>query len=238
MDKYQASLIKRGTFSFSSELGGERIEVADGIVLYQNENYNAKGYKILITNDGIAAITYLGKKYAAKNGSIEVAFDFEGAGKEMTVSFKNGIADDCALPLSTVLTDKKAYDSKVAAANHERLCESASLVVATGMSLLNVYWKKAEATVDRCIVRIHFNSERGAQYLVLEKETDGECLTIRDLAFGKYSVTLEEFSGKTQVVSLTVSVDLVDSIQQVRKDLQDLRSLIKDGFRAVGPHYV
>ena len=235
MDKYQASLIKRGTFSFSSELGGERIEIADGLVLYQNDNYNAKGYKILITNDGIDAVTYLGKRYTAKNGFIEVDFAFDNAGKEITVSFKNGIADDYTFPLFTILADKNAYDSKIAADNQKRLCESASLVVGTGVSLLNIYWKKAEATIDRCVVRVHFHSDQGVEYLVLEKETNGECLIVKDLAFGKYSVTLEEFTGKTLIVSSTVSINLTDGIQQVRKDLQDLMSLMENGFLSVGP---
>lgn len=112
MDKYQLNLINRGTITFKSEKDEEKVEAGEKLIVYQNENYKIGGYQIVFSNPSIEAITYLSKKYISKDNVIVVDYSFDKAELELVISFKNGLADDCSMPISPVLADKGAFDAK------------------------------------------------------------------------------------------------------------------------------
>ena len=56
MDRYQLNLLNRGTITFRSENGEEKIEVSEKLVVYQNENYKIGGYQIVFSNPSIKEI--------------------------------------------------------------------------------------------------------------------------------------------------------------------------------------
>lgn len=76
MDRYQLSLLNRGTIAFRSESGKEKIEITKKLVVYQNENYKIGGYQIVFSNSNIEAITYRSKKYSSKDNVVVVDYDF------------------------------------------------------------------------------------------------------------------------------------------------------------------
>lgn len=174
MDKYQLNLLERGSFSFNSDAGEEKIESGESITLYQNENYNVRNYKIVISNPSIESVVYLGKSNASKDNVVTIDFDFNNVGSDLKVSFKNGIADECVLPIKAVLSDKGAFDVKVAKENNARLVSNVNLLVASGDGLINVYFKKADQTVNKIVVKVFRSGEEGVRYSILEKEVDGD----------------------------------------------------------------
>ncbi len=238
MDRYQLNLLNRGTITFKSENGEEKIEVSEKLVVYQNENYKIGGYQIVFSNPSIEAITYLSKKFISKDNVVAVDYDFAKAESELIISFKNGLADDCSMAISAVLADKGAFDTKVERQNRAELAAGAALTVSAGPALLNVSWKKTNSSVDRCVIKVQFKVESGVEYLVLNKEVEGEFLSITGLAYGRYSVTLEEYAGGKLLASVEASGHLSNSTEEFRKEMEEIKEILKGVRRAAGGHYV
>ena len=232
MDRYQLNLLNRGTIIFRSENGDERIEAGEKLVVYQNENYKIGGYQLVFSNPSIEAITYLSKKYVNRDNVVVVDYDFDKVETELVISFKNGLADDCAMPVSAVLADKDAFDAKIERQNQAELLSSTALMVVAGPALLNVFWKKTNSSIDKCIIKVFFRGENGINYLVLNKETDGEFLSVSGLAYGRYSVSLEEYAGNKLVVSTEANATLAldNNIEKFREEMKE----IKENLKGVG----
>ena len=240
MDKYQLNLINRGTIAFKSENGEEKIEAGEKLVVYQNENYKIGGYQIVFSNPSIEAITYLSKKYISKDNVVVVDYSFDKAESELVVSFKNGLADDCSMPISPVLADKGAFDAKIERQNQAELLSGAALMVVAGPALLNVFWKKTNSSIDKCVIKVFFRGENGINYLVLNKEIDGEFLSVSGLAYGRYSVSLEEYAGNKLVVSAeaNATLALVNNVEEFKKEMKEIKEILKGVGRAAGGHWV
>ncbi len=211
MDIYQSNLISRGKFSFFSELGEEKIVVNDTITLYQNENYKASNYKISLANPAVCAVLYNGKEYKlSKDGAIIIDIELSNAGNILTIVFKNGVADNCSLPLKIIFADKSAFDKKEAEALKQQLITNVCLNVANGVDLLNIFWKRANDCVTKSIVKVFFIASN-ERFPVFEKETDTYFMAVCDLAFGDYLVVVEEYDSKRKlVVNASCSVQLKD----------------------------
>ena len=238
MDRYQLNLLNRGTIAFRSENGEEKIEVSEKLVVYQNENYKIGGYQIVFSNPSIEAITYLSKKYVSKDNVVVVDYAFAKAESELIISFKNGLADDCSMVVSAVFADKSAFDAKVERQNQAELVAGAALAVSAGPALLNVYWKKTNASVDKCVIKVQFKAESGVEYSVFNKEVEGEFLSITGLAYGKYSVTLEEYAGGKLLASVEASGRLCDTTEEFKKEMKEIKEILKGVGRAAGGHWV
>lgn len=234
MDRYQLNLLNRGTIIFRSGNGDERIETGEKLVVYQNENYKIGGYQIVFSNPSIEAITYLSKKYVNRDNVVVVDYDFDKAETELVISFKNGLADDCAMPISPVLADKGAFDAKIERQNQAELSSSTALMAVAGPALLNVFWKKTNSSFDKCIIKVFFRGENGINYLVLNKETDGEFLSVSGLAYGRYSVSLEEYAGNKLVVSTEANATLAldNNIEKFREEMKEIKQILKGVGRA------
>ncbi len=238
MDRYQLNLLNRGNIAFRSENGEEKIEVSEKLVVYQNENYKIGGYQIVFSNPSIEAITYLSKKYVSKDNAVVVDYDFAKAESELIISFKNGLADDCSMAISAVLADKGAFDAKIEKQNQAELVAGAALVVCAGPALLNVFWKKTNSSVDKCVIKVRFKTESGVEYSVFNKEVEGEFLSITGLAYGRYSVTLEEYAGSKLLASVEASGRLCDTTEEFKKEMKEIKEILKGVGRAAGGHWV
>ena len=235
MDIYQSNLLNRGIFSFVSELGVEKIVVNDTITLYQNENYKAGNYKILLSNSSVSAVLYNGKEYPlSKDGKFIVDIDLSNAGNVLTIVFKNGVADDCTLPLKIVFADKNAFDEKEAEAFKQQLIANVCLNVANGVDLLNIFWKKAHDSVTKSVVKVFFIGAN-ERFPVLEKEEDSYFVPVCGLAFGQYLVVIEEYDSKGKlVVTASSSVQLKDIYSDLKATLGQKLDDVKGMVRATG----
>ena len=238
MDKYQINLLNRGTFSFESELGEEKIEVGESLTLYQNENYKVGNYRIVINNSSIDSVVYSGTKHRAKDGAVIVAFDFNNVEKELIISFKNGLADDCSMPVSAVFADKGAFDAKVEKENQKQLIASIALTASTGPALINVFWKKANSSVNKCVIKVQYQADSNVGYLVFNKEVDGEYLSLTGLAYGKYIIKVEEYVSGKLLASVETSARLSDAAEDFRREMKEVKEILKGVGRAAGGHWV
>ncbi len=240
MDKYQLNLINRGTITFKSEKGEEKVEAGEKLIVYQNENYKIGGYKIVFSNPSIEAITYLSKKHISKDNVIVVDYSYDKAELELVISFKNGLADDCSMTISPVLADKGAFDAKIERQNQAELLSGTALMAVAGSALLNVFWKKTNSSIDKCIIKVFFRGENGIDYIVLNIEIDGKFLSVSGLAYGRYSVSLEEYSGNKLVVSAEANATfaLFNCIEESRKEMKEIKEILKGVGRAAGGHWV
>ena len=242
MDKYQLNLISRGTFSFVSELGEEKIEMGESLVLYQNENYKIGNYKIVISNPSIESVTYLSKKFVSKNNVVTVEFDFDKVEPGLKITFKNGLADDCLLPLQAIQSDKGAFDKKEAKEQRDQLIANAALVVTNGEGLINVFWKKANDQVVKSVVKVFYyhrpTSGDAVQYPIYEKETDTFYLSLTGLAYGEYRCVVEEYSSKDLVIAVEGYARLNDPVKVMKEESKDIKEHLKGVGRAAGGHWV
>lgn len=238
MDKYQLNLLERGSFSFKSDAGEEKIESGESITLYQNENYKVGNYKLVVTNPTIESVIYLGKCYASKDNVIIVDFDFNKAGTELKITFKNGIADDCLLPINVVAADKGAFDTKVEKENNARLISNVSLLVAAGDGLINVYFKKADSAVNKIVVKVFRLGKDDVKYSILEKEVEGEFLSVTGLAYGDYFVIVEEYANGKILVSTNNSTCLQNKVNTVIKEIKSAADRVSGTVKGTGRHTV
>lgn len=242
MDKYQLNLLNRGTIAFTSELGEEKAEMGENLTLYQNENYKVGNYKIIISNASIESITYQSKRYASNNNVVTVDFDFDNAGSELIISFKNGLADECRLPLQTVQSDKGAFDKKEAKEQREQLIANVGLVVSAGPGLINVFWNKANSDVVKTVVKVSYyhtpSSGESKEYPVFEKETESYYLSLTGLAYGTYRCVIEEYSPKGLVISVEGNVALNNPVTAMKQEAKEIKEHLKGVGRAAGGHWV
>ena len=216
MDKCQTNLLKQGTYGFVSEAGEEKIEFKEGFVLYQNDDYVIKNYKIIIDNPNVGGAIYQEQEYLSENAIVTVPFDFANASEELILSFKDGVAVDIALPIKTILADKQTADAKVAS----RYTGNVALKIATGINLLNVFWKKANDTITKSIVKVYFLTKKDHKYLVLEKETQDYYLAVPNLAFGTYEVEVEEYAGERSVILVKETETLANHPSEIKKAIK------------------
>ena len=216
MDKCQTNLLKQGTYGFVSEAGEEKIEFKEGFVLYQNDDYVIGNYKIIIDNPNVGGAIYQEQEYLSENGIVTVPFDFANASEELILSFKDGVAVDIALPIKTILADKQTADAKVAA----RYTGNVALKIASGINLLNIFWKKANDTITKSIVKVYFLTKKDHKYLVLEKETQEYYLAVPNLAFGTYEVEVEEFAGERSVILVKETETLANHPSEIKKAIK------------------
>ena len=238
MDKYQQSLLNRVTFFLQSSKGDEKVELGEELVLHQNEDYNIGGYLLVLSSPIIESVTYQDRSFLSKDDQVIVDIDFNNIGKSLTISFRNGLADDCSLPISAVLSDKNAFDKKVAAQNQEQLLASLALRVATGNNLINVFWKKATPNVNKCMLKILFRGEGGIDYLVNEGEVKGEFFSLNGLAFGSYLVSIEQFAEKELIVSSSVGITIKDKLDSLKQEMKDGLDKVSGAARGAGRHTV
>ena len=208
MDRYRYNLITQGSISFISDNGEEEIKVGERIIFAQNQDYRVGGYKLVFVNPNIASITYKDVKYKSSNGTIEIPFDFSDIGPYLTISFVNDLADDCVVPVKIEKADIKKFDEKIEEQKEENLVRTAYLDVTTGPSLINVYFKKLDESIDRIVLTINYHSSNGEVYLVTCQEVEGERFAYEGLASGIYNVTIEEYNGDDLVVSSSKEVTL------------------------------
>lgn len=237
MDIYQSNLLNRGTFSFVSELGKEKIVVNDTITLYQNENYKISNYKIILSNSFVSAVLYNGKEYTlSKDGKFIIDIDLSNAGNVLTIVFKNGVADDCTLPLSVVFADTEAFDKKMYEEKQATRKENMHFTCRTGLNLVNLHWQNACDEVAAS--EIQFYADDSKKKLLIEKielPNDRFFYSITSLAYGSYSaiITQKDASGNT-IITDNANIQINDPFV----DLCNQLSRVKSQVAASGRHTV
>ena len=146
--------------------------------------------------------------------------------------------DKLSLPISLVLANHEAYDIKEAQENQEQLNKNIALVLTKGNSLINVYFKKANDSVIKSIVKIYFCNNDN-KYLIEETENNNGFKALGCLGYGTYKCIVEQFDSKNKMIaSSSSSITLHDDIEALKKALTESLDSVKGQVRASGRHTV
>ena len=101
-----------------------------------------------------------------------------------------------------------------------------------------MFWKRASQNVDKCILKVIYRGEGGIDYKVIEEEVKGEFFSLSGLAYGQYSVDIEEYAGKELIVSSAISVSLKDKLDILRQEMKEGLDKVGRTVVATGRHTV
>lgn len=241
MDKYQANLINRGTFSLLATQGnGTAVIEGNTLTLTQNENYEIIQYILRLENDMVASVKVGNKLIEQKNGYVEAIIDFAKQVGTLEIVFKNDFAEPCKLTLKYVMADKGRFDEKRHQEQQSQYKEAMHFMCRTGLDLVNIYWQNASENVD--VTVIEFFAVDGEINMLIEKQVlskDHFFYAIKNLAYGQYRVVItQKDSERKTIIEDNASIRIEDPFAKLSKELGSQLSEVKSQVRVSGRHTV
>ena len=203
------------------------------MVVNQDENINLTKYQLVVFNDsgvsGLDQVSYqkngvfttkkkIGSRDELKNNSLEtwqreldrgidifvVDLDFDERTDVIRFSYKNGIVGPIDIKVIYVAANKERYYFKIAQQKKKDLLSKMSVCHRTGISLVNVFWQKADNNVKKIELELFLDNHQ----LFLKYEMDSEVLfkSIQGLADGSYLYKLSQYDENGNLV---VASDMV-----------------------------
>ncbi len=235
MNKYQAFALSKTEFAIykGEDLRQDRIGRAKGnwgkinktgiIDVKQDANYNILKY-FLRFNENVKSVEYSGKKYEqitsgdSSHPYVLVPLDFNDKDTKMILNFGK-VVDEVEVKINFIDADKSIYDEiqrKEKASDFEI---KASIKIATGESLVNIYFQPCSADYGRTEVELYLaNGKYSTPPSVMGKHdvwrpsllsaTPGQLLgkfkvddgamfkSITGLARGAYGVKISQYDDK------------------------------------------
>lgn len=230
MDKYQNSILNRGTIDLISDKGNGTATITDDVLtLKQNENYAIVQYTLRIINPMVESVKIGDKTFSQNGETVEVAIDFNAKEETILLKFKNGFAEPCKLALYYLYADKNVYDIKIEAAQKEHYISEMRFTCRNGIDLVNLYWQKACAEV--ATTEIAFYALEDKEFLISKTEYDSSqhYCAISNLAFGKYvaEITQKDNNGRV-LITKRETIFLTDVYDNTNRKLASLENKIVD----------
>ncbi len=213
MNKYQSSLINRGTLSLVSPQGNGIATIADDVLtVIQNENYEIVQYTLRFENTLVFSANVDNKLFNQKNDCVEIPIDFINQAASVEIVFKNNFAEPCKLAIKYVLADKNSFDEKVRAERQTMYKKTMHFICRTGLNLVNFHWQNACDEVAKTEIRF-FANDNNMSILIekIELPSDRFFYAFTNVAYGKYSaiITQKDALGKT-IITDEATVQLYD----------------------------
>lgn len=163
-------------------------------------------------------------------GGYSIVADFDDRINEIKFSFLNGLADDYVLKIVYIEADKEKYYAAVAQQKKEALEKAANIKVATGTSLVNIYFnlccKECERTEITLYIPDKYRTVGGPHGPVQEPESwtmfkkcelnsNDLFLSVQGLAYGTYSFVLRQFDKNNQEILCTdhITFNILEPVQ-------------------------
>lgn len=203
---------------------GEFDDSTDNFNILQDENINKTQYILVLESIVQDIIPFQGvfieknKKWSevpCKNGQYRVTVDFNDRTNAIKFVFKNQIVPDYTLKVSYIEADKEKYYEKVAEEEQIALKKAANIKVSTGIDLVNIYFCPCcdcydhteillyipDEKSDVCNAKHKSNSQTCWSLIKKNKILSGEFyLSIKGLAYGKYSFVLKQYDANDNVL--------------------------------------
>ena len=138
----------------------------------------------------------------AKEESYPITFDFDNRIEEIKLVFKNGLADDLVIPVVYLEASKDAYYQKIQEQNRAQLEEKASVIVKTGIDLINVFFQPVSKQFSYAVVELFLvNSSTSKQTVGEFKPNDKQFfVSICGLAKAEFGIILKEFDKDDHII--------------------------------------
>lgn len=234
MDKYQSSLINRGTLSLVAPQGNGIVTIADDVLtVTQNENYGIVQYTLRFENTMVFSAKVGTKLFKQKNDCVEIPIDFINQAASVEIVFKNDFAEPCKLAIKYVFADKNSFDEKVCAEKQTMYKETMHFICRTGLNLVNLHWQNACDEV--ATTEIRFFAYDSKMLILIEKielSSDRFFYAVTNLAYGQYSATItqKDALGKT-IITDEATVQLNDPFAKMSNQLSGVRAQVATSGR-------
>lgn len=203
------------------------IKLVQPIILKQQEDITKKKYCLFIHNETFKEVYYYknSNKVSAlsKTGEGLTAFgielDFDDKISEITIEFKNDMAEPLTLSLEFVDADKEAYYAKIKQKETEEKLKKLNVSHACGNDLVNIKFQNCSENVSYTIIALYtfkdrpkngFNgeTERIRQLMATYKVEEGVFFkAIKDLAYGKYEYVVSQFDKENKLIVSTEFIE-------------------------------
>lgn len=240
MNKYQEYILKSlsigKNFIFSqccsiesentkaSEECGTFDKTSDSFNITQDEDITHTRYA-LIVDTKIASVNPINgvfarrgeqwKEIPCENNRYRIVVDFNERTDAIKFTFTNKLADDYILKITYTEADKEKYYAKLEQERKENLLKAADIKVATGDSLVNIYFQPCCDKYDHTEIKLFVPKDyvtvggpygpvqKPSSWAVIKKcdvSTEDFYKSISDLAYGKYAFILKQFDKDNQLL--------------------------------------
>lgn len=140
------------------------------------------------------------------NKQYRIIADFDDRIDAIKFSFCNKIADDYILKIAYIEADKEQYYAKLEQERKDNLLTTASIRVATGADLVNIYFQPCCDEYDHTEIKLFVPNGREQKPLswsVIKKcdvKTEDFYKSINGLAYGKYAFVLKQFDKNNRLL--------------------------------------
>lgn len=198
------------------------------LTLEQNENYNITKYKLSIYGTAISKVEYndscesvVAEKISEHQHLVNI--DFENKISFIKIYIKNDLVDPIIVNIEYLFADVKKYDLKVEKEKEAQLIKKASVIVDSGLDLINVSFQPINEKYSYSKVELYkvCASKTNDYQLMGKYKVEGEIYfhSITGLAYGKYSVILYEYDHDDNVIYKTdyIIVDVKENSQNYNR---------------------
>ena len=191
----------------------KNIKLVDHIELKQLEDINKKKYFLFIFNEYFKEVYYYknGSKISAlnKNGEGLTAFgikiDFDEKISEITIVFKNDMAEPLTFSLKYVDADKDAYYDKIEQKNRQDKLTKLNVSHLCGNDLVNIRFQNCSENVSYTKILL-FDDKK--QPMGIFKVDEGMFYkSITNLAYGKYFYKVEQYDKEKKLIVSTAFIE-------------------------------
>lgn len=202
-------------------LGKEVVEALSELYVLKNNVWTK------ISTSSVSVKNSFGSTFGYDNPQAYIIpIDFDDKIDKVKLSFVNNLANDYIIELKYVEADKDIYYAKKEQERKDNLLETASIKVATGIDLVNVYFQpccdKYEYTEIQLFIPKDFVTV-GGQYGPIQKSSAWSMIkkckveiedfykSITGLAHGKYAFILKQFDKQDNVLLETEYIEFTIS---------------------------
>lgn len=143
----------------------------------------------------------ISEKRLLENKGYLINLNFDDKIEAMKISFKNGLADDLIIPVLFKDADKEAYYKKIQIKNREEMVLKAHVIVKTGTSIINAFFKPVSEDCSYSTVDLYLKDGENKQFVGEFKSAEGFAyISITGLANALFFVVLKEHNSKGNVI--------------------------------------
>lgn len=212
-DKYTLRQVNEILTDYKSSRFRTNIKLIEPIELKQSEDITKKKYFLFIYNEYFKEVYYYknGDKFSALNKSGEnltafgINIDFNDKISEITVEFKNDMAEPLTFSLNFLDADKDAYYAKIEEQNKKDKLTNLNVSHSCGNDLVTIKFQNCCKEV--LFTQISLFDDKKQPMGIFKVEEGMFFKSITNLAYGKYFYKVAQYDKENKII---VSTDFIE----------------------------
>ncbi len=208
-NKYTVRQVNEMLTDYKSNRYRTEIKLIQPIILKQVEDINKKNYFLFVYNTNLKNIYYTknNNKFAALIKSNEgltafgIELDFDDKASEITIEFKNDMAEPLTFSLEFVDADKESYYDKIKQQENQGKLSKLNVSHLCGNDLVTIKFQNCNKDVVTTQILL-FDDKK--QPMGIFKVDEGMFFkSITNLAYGKYFYKVEQYDRENNLIVFT-----------------------------------